>query len=252
MVTDFSMKQILLTNDDGAASPGLRALAKALSDLAHVVVVAPACNKSAASAAITLNRALCVKREATDFYTVDGTPADCVHVALTGLLTQKPDLVISGINQGKNLGEDIVYSGTVGAARIGPLFGISSLAVSLVSSTWEHLETASCVTCRLVSHILSMRRLSPTLLNVNVPDLPVKALCGIRKTRPGLRATPDRAGVQKAADGTLFVRLGNQGQPIDCEPGTDFDAIRSGYVSVSALKMNPAQKDCGIDFSALW
>ena len=118
------MKRILITNDDGAMAPGLSRLLKVLCPLACVTVVAPAHNQSAASSALTLDRALCVAREGTDFYTVDGTPADCVHVALTGLLAEKPDLIVAGINRGKNLGEDVVYSGTLGAARAGYLFGL--------------------------------------------------------------------------------------------------------------------------------
>ena len=142
------MKRILITNDDGAMAPGLSRLLKVLCPLACVTVVAPAHNQSAASSALTLDRALCVSREGTDFYTVDGTPADCVHVALTGLLAEKPDLIVAGINRGKNLGEDVVYSGTLGAARAGYLFGVPSLAVSLVSDTWDNLPTAAFVSER--------------------------------------------------------------------------------------------------------
>ena len=245
------MKRILITNDDGATSIGLGVLSETLSRIARVVVVAPACNKSATSAAITLNRALCVTRKSPDFYTVDGTPADCVHAALTGLLSEKPDLIVSGINCGKNLGEDIVYSGTVGAARVGYLFAVSSLAVSLVSDSWRHVQTAADVSRILISRILQTENLSPFLFNVNVPDLPFKMLCGIKKTRPGLRSSPQRATVQTGADGKFFVSLGSQGNPVDCGSGTDFEAIQNGYVSVSPLKMLPAMTDNEIDFSAL-
>lgn len=245
------MKRILITNDDGATAPGLARLIEVLSPLARVTVVAPAHNQSAASSAITLDRALCVAREGTDFYTVNGTPADCVHVALTGLLTEKPDLIVVGINRGKNLGEDIVYSGTLGAARAGYLFGVPSVAVSLVSDTWDNLPTACRVSERLVSTLLDMPTLSAVLFNVNVPDVPVTDLRGIKETRPGLRDVPRRASVQPTVEGKLFISLGHQGNPIDCGAGTDFEALASGYVSVSPLKMSPVNADIGIDFSVL-
>ena len=245
------MKRILITNDDGATAPGLARLIEVLSPLARVTVVAPEHNRSAASSAITLDRALCVAREGTDFYTVNGTPADCVHVALTGLLTEKPDLIVVGINRGKNLGEDIVYSGTLGAARAGYLFGVPSVAVSLVSDTWDNLPTACRVSECLVSTLLDMPTLSAVLFNVNVPDVPVTDLRGVKETRPGLRDVPRRAAVQPTVEGKLFISLGHQGNPIDCGAGTDFEAIASGYVSVSPLKMSPVNADIGIDFSVL-
>lgn len=245
------MKRILITNDDGAMAPGLSRLLKVLCPLARVTVVAPAHNQSAASSALTLDRALCVSREGTDFYTVDGTPADCVHVALTGLLAEKPDLIVAGINRGKNLGEDIVYSGTLGAARAGYLFGVPSLAVSLVSDTWDNLPTAAFVSERLVFALLHVPALPVVLFNVNVPDVPIQELRGIKETRPGLRDIPSRAAVQPTVDGKLLIHLGPQGQPVDCRAGTDFEAIASGYVSVSPLKMSPVNADIGIDFSVL-
>ncbi len=245
------MKRILITNDDGAMAPGLSRLLKVLCPLARVTVVAPAHNQSAASSALTLDRALCVSREGTDFYTVDGTPADCVHVALTGLLAEKPDLIVAGINRGKNLGEDIVYSGTLGAARAGYLFGVPSLAVSLVSDTWDNLPTAAFVSERLVVALLHVPALPVVLFNVNVPDVPIQELRGIKETRPGLRDIPSRAAVQPTVDGKLLIHLGPQGQPVDCRAGTDFEAIASGYVSVSPLKMSPVNADIGIDFSVL-
>lgn len=245
------MKRILITNDDGATAPGLARLIEVLSPLARVTVVAPKHNQSAASSAITLDRALCVAREGTDFYTVNGTPADCVHVALTGLLTEKPDLIVVGINRGKNLGEDIVYSGTLGAARAGYLFGVPSVAVSLVSDTWDNLPTACRVSERLVSTLLDMPTLSAVLFNVNVPDVSVTDLRGVKETRPGLRDVPRRAAVQPTVEGKLFISLGHQGNPIDCGAGTDFEALALGYVSVSPLKMSPVNADIGIDFSVL-
>mgnify|MGYP000257084831 FL=1 len=245
------MKRILITNDDGAMAPGLSRLLKVLCPLARVTVVAPAHNQSAASSALTLDRALCVSREGTDFYTVDGTPADCVHVALTGLLAEKPDLIVAGINRGKNLGEDIVYSGTLGAARAGYLFGVPSLAVSLVSDMWDNLPTAAFVSERLVFALLHVPALPVVLFNVNVPDVPIQELRGIKETRPGLRDIPSRAAVQPTVDGKLLIHLGPQGQPVDCRAGTDFEAIASGYVSVSPLKMSPVNADIGIDFSVL-
>ena len=245
------MKRILITNDDGAMAPGLSRLLKVLCPLARVTVVAPVHNQSAASSALTLDRALCVSREGPDVYTVDGTPADCVHVALTGLLAEKPDLIVAGINRGKNLGEDIVYSGTLGAARAGYLFGVPSLAVSLVSDTWDNLPTAAFVSERLVVALLHVPALPVVLFNVNVPDVPIQELRGIKETRPGLRDIPSRAAVQPTVDGKLLIHLGPQGQPVDCRAGTDFEAIASGYVSVSPLNMSPVNADTGIDFSVL-
>ena len=174
-----------------------------------------------------------------------------MHVALTGLLTEKPDLIVVGINRGKNLGEDIAYSGTLGAARAGYLSGVPSVAVSLVSDTWDNLPTACRVSERLVSTLLDMPTLPAVLFNVNVPDVPVTDLRGIKETRPGLRDVPGRAAVQPTVEGKLFISLGHQGNPIDCGAGTDFEALASGYVSVSPLKMSPVNADIGIDFSVL-
>ena len=144
-----------------------------------------------------------------------------------------------------------MYSGTLGAARAGYLFGVPSLAVSLVSDTWDNLPTAAFVSERLVVALLHVPALPVVLFNVNVPDVPIQELRGIKETRPGLRDIPSRAAVQPTVDGKLLIHLGPQGQPVDCRAGTDFEAIASGYVSVSPLKMSPVNADIGIDFSVL-
>src|SRR3954447_8185106 len=178
--------RILLSNDDGYFAPGLAILADALGSLGTVTVVAPERDRSGASNSLTLDRPLSVRRAANGFFYVNGTPTDCVHLAVTGLLDELPDMVISGINLGANMGDDTIYSGTVAAATEGYLLGIPSIAISLASKTARHFETASDIAIEFVERH-RRRTAAPWLLNVNVPDVPRGELKGIEITRLGRR-----------------------------------------------------------------
>lgn len=241
------MAHILVSNDDGVGAAGIASLIEGLRNFARVSVVVPDADRSAASSAITLRRDLAVKIKEKDFYTVDGTPADCTHLAFTGLLDSKPDLVISGINAGKNLGEDVIYSGTVGAAREGPLFGVSAIAVSLIAGESLHFDTATKVTEALAKTLLREKPARPVFLNVNVPNLPIDKIRGIRVTRLGLRGPACPATLKREENGTLFYRFGNQGLPLLAGCGTDFDAIEKGYVSLTPLKIDGIDSEWNLD-----
>ena len=179
--------RILLSNDDGYFAPGLALLAETLSAVAEITVVAPERDRSGASNSLTLDRPLSVKRAANGFLFVNGTPTDCVHLAVTGLLDDLPDMVISGINLGANMGDDTIYSGTVAAATEGYLLGVPSLAVSLASKAGSHMDTAARVTLEMVERLRRTPMSEPVLLNINVPDLPYDALRGLEVTRLGKR-----------------------------------------------------------------
>ncbi|MEJ2919593.1 5'/3'-nucleotidase SurE, partial [Bordetella avium] len=179
--------RILVSNDDGYNAPGLEALVEALSDLGELTVVAPETNHSGASNSLTLNRPLSVRQAANGFLYVNGTPTDCVHVALTGLMDTRPDLVVSGINNGANLGDDTLYSGTVAAASEAHLFGIPAIAFSLVDKGWEHLESAARAARRIVERQIAAPLGVPALLNVNIPNRRYEDLRGVRVTRLGKR-----------------------------------------------------------------
>ena len=229
---------VLVSNDDGIGAPGLDALIKALTPFARVTVVVPDKNQSAASSALTVRRSLTVTELSPNVFTVDGTPADCVHLAFTGLLERKPDLLISGINAGKNLGDDVFYSGTVGAAREGPLFGINALAVSLVDEKLGHFETAADVTMRIVKALSDFKSKESVLLNVNVPDCPIEDLKGIEVTRLGRWPNPKSATCVASNGSESRFMLGDQIWPAQFEAGTDFSAVKRGYASVTTLTMD--------------
>lgn len=230
---------ILVTNDDGYLSPGLKALADAMRAFGEVTVIAPEQNSSGASNSLTLTRPLMVQRIAgTGFLTVNGTPTDCVHIALTGLLPQAPDLVVSGINNGQNMGDDTIYSGTVAAATEGYLLGIPSIAISLTSKAGRHYETAARVARDLVERFQTKPFGEPLLLNVNVPDIPYDALKGLEVTRLGKRHKAEP--VIKATtprDQTVYW-VGAAGSAQDAGPGTDFHAVASDRVSLTPLQMD--------------
>src|SRR5690554_5615658 len=179
--------RILVSNDDGYTAPGVEALLQALKGLGELTVVAPETNCSGASNSLTLNRPLSVRQANNGFYYVNGTPSDCVHIALTGLLDFRPDLVVSGINNGANMGEDTLYSGTVAAATEAYLFGIPAIAFSLVKKGWDHLDTAARVARIVVERHIEQPLAGYTLLNVNVPAVPYEALQGFTVTRLGKR-----------------------------------------------------------------
>jgi 5'-nucleotidase len=230
--------RILLSNDDGYFAPGLAVLAAALADLGTVTVVAPERDRSGASNSLTLDRPLSVRRSANGFLFVDGTPTDCVHLAVTGLLEALPDVVVSGINVGANMGDDTIYSGTVAAATEGYLLGIPSIAVSLTSKEGRHYETAGEVARQLVQRFAERSAPGPVLLNVNVPDVPREQLQGREITRLGKRHKAE--GVVKTTNprGQTVYWIGAAGEAQDAGPGTDFNAVAAGRVSITPLQMD--------------
>ncbi|MDE1943283.1 MAG: 5'/3'-nucleotidase SurE [Betaproteobacteria bacterium] len=229
---------ILLSNDDGYFSTGLSALAEAMAPLGNVTVVAPDAEKSGASNSLTLDRPLMVRRAPNGFYHVNGTPTDCVHMAVTGLLDLTPDVIVSGINHGANMGDDTIYSGTVAAATEGYLLGIPSIAVSLVSDGQGHFETAARVASELVRQVQRKPLPQATLLNVNVPDMPFEQIRGFKITRLGRRhkAEPVIKSVNPRGDPVYWV--GAAGPAADAGEGTDFDAVANGWVSVTPLQVD--------------
>ena len=228
--------RILLSNDDGYQARGLRVLAENLSDLATVTVVAPDRNQSGVSNALTLDTPLRIEQVGPDVYCVNGTPTDSVHVAITGLLDSEPDMVVSGINHGANLGDDVLYSGTVAAAMEGRFLGLPAVAVSLVLDGSEHFTTAVEVTRALIRQMIDHPLPQDTILNVNVPDVPYAELKGISATRLGFRHKSEP--VIKALDpkNQPIYWVGPAGAGQDAGPGTDFHAIAGGYVSVTPIK----------------
>ncbi|CAN5337108.1 5'/3'-nucleotidase SurE [soil metagenome] len=230
--------KILLSNDDGYQSPGLRALACALAEVAEVTVVAPDRNQSGASNSLTLEVPLRVGTTETGVRFVNGTPTDCVHLAITGLLAEEPDMVISGINDGPNLGDDVHYSGTVAAAMEGRFLGFSAVAISLAADRPQHYDTAARVARQLVERLERAPLPAGSILNVNVPDLPFDDLAGICATRLGNR---HRAGpVIRAKDpkNRPIYWVGPAGPGQETGPGTDFHAVDNGYVSVTPLQID--------------
>jgi len=230
--------KFLLCNDDGYFAPGLAALAKALSALGDVVVVAPERDKSGASNSLTLDRPLMVRRAANGFYYVNGTPSDCVHLAVTGFLDSRPDLVVSGINHGPNMGDDTLYSGTVAAATEGFLLGIPSLAVSLAGRSDQNFHAAAQVASQLVDKFHANPFTVPMLLNLNVPDLPSDEIKGIKVTRLGKRHPAEPAVKSHNPRGDTIYWVGAVGNAQDAAEGTDFHAVASGYASLTPLMVD--------------
>ena len=231
---------ILLSNDDGYQAPGIVALHAALSTFADVEVVAPEHNNSAKSNALTLHAPLYVHRAANGFRYVNGTPADCVHIALTGLLDYRPDLVVAGINNGANMGDDTIYSGTVGAAMEGYLFGIPAIAFSLVDKGWGELESAARKAADIVRqmHVQQLVGSAPWLLNVNIPNLPHEALRPLRLCRLGRRHAAERVIEQQSPRGETMYWIGGAGSALDASEGTDFHATAHGHVAMTPLKVD--------------
>ncbi len=230
--------RILVSNDDGYQAPGLLRLVAALSELAEITVVAPDRDRSGASNSLSLKNPLYVTQHDNGFYSVEGTPTDCVHLAITGLLEQEPDMVVSGINSGANLGDDVIYSGTVAAAMEGRFLGLPAIAISQNAFRPAHFDTAARVAVRLVRR-LRERPLPPdTILNVNVPDLPWERLAGFRATRLGHRHKSEP--VIKSVDprGRPIYWVGPPGPEQDAGPGTDFHALHAGQVSITPLQVD--------------
>lgn len=231
--------RILLSNDDGYFAPGLVALAEHLKQRGHhITVVAPERDRSGASNSLTLDRPLMVRTAHSGFHYVNGTPTDCVHLAVTGLLPQLPDMVISGINHGANMGDDTVYSGTVAAATEGFLLGIPSIAVSLANLKDERFDTAAATVADLAERFAARPFPETILLNVNVPDLPAEAIQGLRVTRLGKRhKAQDTVRTVNPRNQTLYW-VGAAGEAQDAGPGTDFDAVARGFISITPLQLD--------------
>ena len=232
--------KILICNDDGYQAPGIVALHAALSRVADVEVVAPEHNNSAKSNALTLHSPLYVHRAHNGFRYINGTPADCVHIALTGLLGYRPDLVVSGINNGANMGDDTIYSGTVGAAMEGYLFGIPSIAFSQVDKGWGEIEAAAQMAANIVRQMAAQDLVgqAPWLLNVNIPNLPLHALRPMKLCRLGRRHAAERVITQESPRGETMYWIGSAGAAKDDAEGTDFHATAQGHVAVTPLKVD--------------
>ena len=230
--------RILLSNDDGYFAPGLAALAQALAPLADVTVVAPERDRSGACNSLTLDRPLILRQAPSGFYYVNGTPTDCVHLAVTGMLDQMPDIVISGINHGANMGDDTIYSGTVAAATEGYLLGIPSIAVSLASHNARHFDTAARVVADLVRRIQAQPPVEPMLLNVNVPDVADEDIEPPVVTRLGKRHKAESVVKTTNPRGQTVYWVGAAGAAQDAGEGTDFFAVANGRVSITPLQMD--------------
>ncbi len=230
--------RILLSNDDGYFSPGITRLAEVLAGVAEITVVAPERDRSGASNSLTLDRPLTVKRAANGFLFVNGTPTDCVHLAVTGLLDKLPDMVVSGINLGANMGDDTIYSGTVAAATEGFLLGIPSLAVSLASKAGRHFDTAARVALEMVERLQRIPMPGPVLLNLNIPDLPYEKLRGFAVTRLGKRHKAEPVIKELSPRQETVYWVGPAGGAQDAGDGTDFYAVAAQQVSVTPLQVD--------------
>ena len=231
--------RILLSNDDGYLAPGLKALAEALAPLAEIDVVAPERDRSGASNSLTLELPIRARRVENGFVRVEGTPTDCVHLAITGLLETEPDMVVSGINSGPNMGDDVIYSGTVAAATEGRFLGYPAIAISMGTHEPQYYETGARVAAMLVEKL--RREGSPgdqLILNVNVPDLPWEQVKGFRATRLGHRHKAEPVVRAQDPRGRPIYWVGAAGPEADAGEGTDFHAVRNGYVSVTPLQVD--------------
>ncbi len=230
--------KILVSNDDGYMARGIVALAEALAEIAEVILMAPDRNHSGASNSLTLHSPLRVRQVEENHYFVNGTPSDCVHLALSGYLPDDPDIVVSGVNHGANLGDDVIYSGTVAAAMEGRFLGLPAIAVSLVGQHGKHFDTAARVACDLVKRLQSDPLPGDIILNVNVPDLPFDELAGVEVTRLGFRHRSEPLIEEKDPRGRTIYWIGPAGPGQDAGPGTDFEAVERGAVAVTPLKVD--------------
>ncbi len=230
--------RILLSNDDGYFAPGIEILARALAEIADITVVAPERDRSGASNSLTLDRPLSLRRAANGFYHVNGTPTDCVHLAVTGMLDHLPDMVVSGINLGANMGDDTIYSGTVAAATEGYLLGVPAIAISLASKTGDHFITAARVARQIVERFQQGQLGEPALLNVNVPDVPYEQLKGLRVTRLGKRHKAEPVVRQQTPRNETVYWVGAAGAAQDAGEGTDFHAVAENYASLTPLQVD--------------
>jgi 5'-nucleotidase len=231
--------KILVSNDDGYLAKGINVLIDALDAVGDVVVVAPDRNRSAASNSLTLSDPLRVRRYGEGRFNVNGTPSDCVHLALTGLLEDEPDLVVSGINHGANLGDDVIYSGTVAAAMEGRFLGLPTIAVSLVGAErLRHFDTAGRVVADMVRKLAAAGLPRELILNVNVPDIPFEEIAGIKAVRLGFRHKSEPVVKSEDPHGRTIYWVGPAGEGADSGEGTDFDAIQRGFVTVTPLTVD--------------
>jgi len=230
--------RILISNDDGYFSPGITLLAERLAALGEVTVVAPERDRSGASNSLTLDRPLTVRRAANGFWFVNGTPTDCVHLAVTGLLDPLPDMVVSGINLGANMGDDTIYSGTVAAATEGFLLGIPSLAVSLADKAGRYFETAARIAFEMVERFRRAPLGQPVLLNINVPDVAPEQVAGTEVTRLGRRHKAEPVVKVQTPRGETGYWIGAAGDVADAGPGTDFHAVANQRVSITPLQVD--------------
>ena len=235
--------RILLSNDDGYLAPGLAILAKRLAKLGELSVVAPDRNRSAASNSLTLSRPLNAQMADNGFYKVDGTPTDCVHLAITGLLSTEPDIVISGPNDGPNMGDDVLYSGTVAAATEGRFLGLPAIAVSMGSFDPQHFESACWAIDKLIARLQNQPLTEDTILNVNVPDLPIDQIKGFKSTRLGNRHKSSGVIKQVNPRGESVYWVGPPGEAQDAGEGTDFYAVKQGFISVTPLQIDLTRYD---------
>lgn len=232
--------RVLVSNDDGVDAPGIHVLAEQLAAMGEVTVVAPDRDRSGASNSLTLDAPLRVLQMDNGFYRVAGTPTDCVHLAISGLLEHEPDIVVSGINNSANLGDDVIYSGTVSAAMEGRFLGLPAIAVSLVSRdhVGEHYASAARAVRLLMERMLVDPLPADTILNVNVPDLPWEQIRGFEVTRLGKRHRSEPCQQQRDPRGRPIWWIGLAGDADDAGPGTDFHAVRSGHVSVTPIHVD--------------
>lgn len=231
--------KILISNDDGVHALGIAVLANEIAKVAEVTVIAPDRNRSGASNSLSLQVPVRVHQLSNGYYSVTGTPTDCVHLAVTGMLNTKFDMVISGINAGANLGDDVIYSGTVAAASEGRVLGLPSIAISLVGKDpQKNYETAAIVARQIIEHITQMPLSPATILNVNVPDVPFEELQGFELTRLGKRHPAQQAIKATDPRGYPVYWIGSSGEEEDAGPGTDFGAIKHNFVSVTPIKVD--------------
>ena len=234
---------ILLSNDDGYLAPGLGAMAAALSETDTVTVVAPERDRSGSSNSLTLERPLRVHMAENGFYFVTGTPTDCVHLAITGLLDEEPDMVVSGINAGANMGDDVLYSGTVAAAMEGRFLGLPAIAVSMTSYDPLHYETGVKAIAGIIDRLRSEPLQQTSILNVNVPDVPWDEIKGYRITRLGNRHKSEGVIRQTDPRGDAMYWVGPPGAAQDAGEGTDFHAVEQKFISITPLQIDLTRYD---------
>jgi len=243
--------RILISNDDGVTAPGIEILAETIAQSAEVTVVAPDKNRSASSAALTLDRPLRYNQLSNGYYSVTGTPCDCVHLGSHKIMSERPDMVIAGINRGPNLGDDVIYSGTVAAAMEGRNLGLPAIAVSIASFQPQHFSTAVEAIVVLLRQLSYFRKNSATILNINIPDIPWNEIKGFQVTRLGKRHTAEAVIKSKDPRGHSIYWVGPPGKKQDAGEGTDFYAVDQGYISVTPLQIDLTHYQA-INSTATW